>query len=298
MTRKQLQVFDDHYDMLADGVRMRSYAEAIRRTIRPGDRVVDLGAGLGVLGFMALKAGAARVYAIEKTASIDLARKVAAANGLSDRVTFFHGNSKDFSLDEPADVLLSETLGSFGLEENTLDFTLDARQRLLREDGRMLPRAIRVFVAPVSHDPGRVAFWKDVQGLDFSPAVEELAGRMATADITVEDVLAGAQVYAQLDLRSHSETTVTNTLRFPIQRAGSLQGVAGWFHVSLCEGVVLKTGPDSPKTHWRQAFFPLREPTDVVPGDVFEATLTLGPKGDRSDDTVVRLDHRCTQVPR
>ena len=71
-SRKQLQLFDDHYDMLADGVRMTAYAEAIRRTVRPGDRVLDLGAGLGILGFMALKAGAAHVYAVEKSDSIDL----------------------------------------------------------------------------------------------------------------------------------------------------------------------------------------------------------------------------------
>lgn len=295
--RKQLQLYDDHHAMLADTVRMKAYAEAIRRTVQPGDRVVDMGAGLGILGFLALRAGAGHVYAIEKTDSIELAREIAERNGLTDRVTFFHGSSKDFELDRPADVLVSETLGSFGLEENTLDFTLDARRRLIRPGGLLLPRALRVWVAPVTHPQAhaRVAFWADVHGFDFSPAIDEALGRMAQADLTVDNVLSGAQLYEQVDLRTHEHVQVTRTLVFPIQRGGTIHGVGGWFAASLCDGVVLKSGPDSPPTHWRQAFFPLRAPVQVERGDYFELTLTLGPKGPRSDDTAVDLQYRCTQ---
>ncbi len=296
--RKQLQLFDDHYDMLADSVRMDAYAEAISRTVRPGDRVLDLGAGLGILGFMALKAGAAHLYAVEKTDSIELARKIAARNGLEDRVTFFHGNSKDFELQEPVDVLLSETLGSFGVEENTLDFTLDARRRLLKPDGRMLPEALRLWLAPVNQEDAsrKVGFWQTVQGLDFSPAVDELLARMSPADIGMQDLMARPLVFQDVDLALHEQTTLQNTLVFPIARTGTLHGVAGWFQVELCPGVQFSTGPEAPATHWRQAVFPLREPVPVVPGDFLEVTLRIGPQGPRSDDTVVQLDYRCTQV--
>ncbi len=297
-SRKQLQLFDDHYDMLADGVRMTAYAEAIRRTVRPGDRVLDLGAGLGILGFMALKAGAAHVYAVEKSDSIELARKLAARNGLSDRVTFFHGNSRDFTLDEPVDVLLSETLGSFGVEENTLDFTLDARTRLLATGGRMIPGALRLWLAPVCQEEARakVAFWQQVQGLDFSPAAYELLSRMAPADIGVADLMARPQVFHDIDLAYNEQVALDNTLVFPILRPGTLYGVAGWFQVELCPGVQISTAPGAPPTHWRQAVFPLREPVQVVLGDFLEVTLRIRPEGPRSDDTVVQLETRCTQV--
>jgi predicted RNA methylase len=297
-SRKQLQLFDDHYDMLADEVRMKAYAEAIGRTVRPGDRVLDLGAGLGILGFMALRAGAAHVYSVEKTDSIELARKIAERNGLSDRVTFFHGNSKDFVLDEPVDVLLSETLGSFGVEENTLDFTLDARRRLLKPGGRLLPEALRLWLAPVSQERAwrKVGFWQEVQGLDFSPAVDELQSRMSPADIGMQDLMARPQVFHDVDLALHEQTTLQNTLLFPVARPGTLYGIAGWFQVELCPGVQISTGPEAPPTHWRQAVFPLREPIGVVAGDFLEVTLKVGPAGPRSDDTVVELDYRCTQV--
>ncbi len=297
-SRKQLQLFDDHHDMLADGVRMRAYAEAIRKTVQPGDRVVDLGAGLGILGFLALQAGAAHVYAVEKTDSIELARRLAEQNGLSDRVTFFHGSSTDFTLDEPADLLLSETLGSFGVEENTLAFTLDARRRLLSPQGRMLPRALRLWLAPICLEQARakVEFWRSVQGLDFSPAIDELVSRMAPADIGVEHLMAAPQVFADVDLRQHEDLALRNTLLYPIQRPGTLHGVAGWFQVDLAPGILISTAPNAPSTHWRQAVFPLREPIEVAAGDYLEVTLAIGPAGPRSDDTVVELSCRCTQA--
>ncbi len=296
--RKQLQLFDDHHDMLADGVRMGAYREAIAQVVRSGDRVVDLGAGLGILGFLALQAGASHVYAIEKSDSIELARRIAEVNGLSDRVSFFHGNSKDFTLEQPADVLLSETLGSFGVEENTLDFTLDARRRLLVPGGRMLPRGLRLWLAPVSLPSARakVAFWRSVQGLDFSPAVDELLSRMAPADVAVEHLMAAPQVFADIDLRTHEELALRNTLLYPVLRPGTLHGVAGWFQVDLAPGVLISTAPNAPATHWRQAVFPLREPIEVVAGDYLEVTLAIGPEGPRSDDTVVSLEVRSTQL--
>ena len=293
--RKQLQLFDDHHAMLADEVRMEAYERAIRQVVRPGDRVVDLGAGLGILGFLALEAGAAHVVAIEKTDSIELARRIAEHNGFADRMTFLRASSKDVELEEPADVLLSETLGSFGVEENTLDFTKDAR-RLLKPDARMIPRALRLWLVPAEHPEPRLGFWRDVRGIDFSPALDEVVSRMSQVDLTIPSLMARPQVFQDVDLRAHDRVEVEDTLRFPVLRPGTIHGVGGWFQVSLCEGVTFSTGPEAPPTHWRQAFFPLREPVEVVPGDVFEATLWLGPSGPRSDDTVVRLRHRCTQV--
>jgi len=300
MTRKQLQLFDDHHAMLADAVRMDAWASAIERTVRPGDRVVDLGAGTGILGMLALRAGAAHVDVIEKTDSIELAKRIAAHNGLADRMTFHHASSVDVELEQRADVLVSETLGSFGVEENTLQFTRDARERLLRPDGRMLPQGLRLWLAPVDLPAARerLRFWQDVRGLDFGPAADEELGRMAPHDVRAEHLTAAPQVFAEVDLRAHTADTLESTLRFGILRPGTLHGVAGWFQVVVCPGVVLSTAPNAPPTHWRQAVFPLREAVPVVAGDVFEVTLRIGPKGPRSDDTAVSVRWRCTQRAR
>ena len=45
-----------HYRrMLADDVRLRAFHRAIRATVRPGDVVVEIGAGLGTYSFFAAR---------------------------------------------------------------------------------------------------------------------------------------------------------------------------------------------------------------------------------------------------
>src|SRR5882762_11801121 len=46
-----------HEPMLLDKIRCDGYREAIQRTVKPGDVVVDLGAGTGCCRFFALQAG-------------------------------------------------------------------------------------------------------------------------------------------------------------------------------------------------------------------------------------------------
>ena len=55
-----------HKRLLEDARRVDLYRQAIRRLVRPGMRVLDLGCGTGVLGLMALQAGAERLYGIDQ----------------------------------------------------------------------------------------------------------------------------------------------------------------------------------------------------------------------------------------
>ena len=50
---------------LRDVERTETLLRAIARTVRPGDTVVEAGAGSGILSLAAARAGAARVFAIE-----------------------------------------------------------------------------------------------------------------------------------------------------------------------------------------------------------------------------------------
>ena len=74
-------ILDEHRQYLSDSVRVAALSAAIHRVVKPGDIVVDLGAGTGILGLVACRAGASRVYAIEEGGMIEVAREIARANG-------------------------------------------------------------------------------------------------------------------------------------------------------------------------------------------------------------------------
>jgi hypothetical protein len=294
-----LTAFEDYRAMLSDQVRMAAFGAAIRDVVRPGDVVVDLGAGTGVLGFMALQAGAARVHLIEQTNAIDLARAVATHNGWLDRVVFHHASSLDVSLDQPADVLVSETLGPLGIDENTLPFTLDARTRLLRPNARLIPSGIGLCLAPVSDQvlyDQRVRFWHDVGGVDMTPAADIAASKLSSVDLQPSALLGPARTVIELDLCTLQSPQVDLVTRLVCTRAGVLHGLAGWFTLALADGIGLHTGPDSPKTHWRQAYLPMTPNPHVQAGDYVDVRLQVSPQGREVDGTRVSYQWFCSQL--
>ena len=58
-------IVDEHREYLSDLNRLDAYRRAIEERVRPGFVVVDLGAGSGIMGLLACRAGARRVYAID-----------------------------------------------------------------------------------------------------------------------------------------------------------------------------------------------------------------------------------------
>src|SRR3954453_18838728 len=130
-----------HRAMALDRVRNDAYAAALRSVIGPDTVVLDLGAGTGVLGLIAARLGAKRVYLVEPTEVIALASEVVAANGLQDSVQCLQGSFEDVRIPEQVDVIVSVMTGNFLLTEDLLPVLFRARDTLLRPGGRLIPNA-------------------------------------------------------------------------------------------------------------------------------------------------------------
>src|SRR2546425_284707 len=75
-----------HQKMIMDRLRVEAFDRALRAAIRPGDTVLDVGAGRGILSLLAAGAGAGRVYAVEPTAPSRYIEPLAQRNGFADRI--------------------------------------------------------------------------------------------------------------------------------------------------------------------------------------------------------------------
>ena len=114
-------IVDEHRQYLSDAARIEAFRSAIHEVVRPGDVVVDLGSGTGILGFLACQAGAAKVYAIEQGGMIEMARALARANGFESRIVFVPGLSTRISIPERADVIVADQIGQSGITSPTPD---------------------------------------------------------------------------------------------------------------------------------------------------------------------------------
>ena len=174
----------EHEEMLSDTVRVQTYHRGIRNNVRPGDVVVDLGTGTGLLAFMASRAGAKKVYAVEHSDFIEVAREIGRHNGFTN-IEFVQANSREFTPPEPVDIVLHEQMGDELFNENMLQNLLDVRDRLLRPHGRILPAKFRLYVEPVTlHESMRVRRFWNIElpdGIDLSPMRDSpTAGRRDT----------------------------------------------------------------------------------------------------------------------
>ena len=131
--------FEVHRSMIGDRVRTEAFRRAIDSAVRPGDVVLDVGAGSGILSVFAARAGAARVYAVEQTSIAVFAQELAAANGVADTVQVIQADVLDIEPPERVDVIVSEWLGGFGIDEGMLPPVIVARDRWLKPGGIIDP---------------------------------------------------------------------------------------------------------------------------------------------------------------
>ena len=132
-----------HYQMLDHRARTGGFADAIAHVVKPGMTVLELGAGTGVLSFFAARAGATRVYSVERLPHVAAAAtSLLAANGVSDRVTVIVGDASTYLPPEPVDVVLCEMLHSAMLREKQLAVIASFKQRYLARFGAPLPRFV------------------------------------------------------------------------------------------------------------------------------------------------------------
>ncbi len=248
-----------HVRMLNDRARTSAYQRAIRETVCPGDIVLDIGTGTGILAATAAKCGAARVYAVEQSSMAKLATKVFEENGLSETVTVIQGHSTDIVLPEKADVLVAEILGNDPLQENILDVTSDAVRRHLKPDAKIIPRHVTMCASLLSipkdklnkqiFNDENVSSWYDWYGISFKPLVRASQAQSHCFNVNSYRTLNWKKIsdpvnIMTIDLMNTAPTSVKEKCSGVALNSGEINGVLVYFSASLSDGCHLSIAPE------------------------------------------------------
>jgi hypothetical protein len=284
-----------HVAMLDDVTRTSAFVRAIHATVRPGDVVLDVGTGTGVLAVEAVRAGARRVYAVEQRGIGEGARDVFGANGVADRIHVVQGQSTSIELPERADVLVGEILGNDPLAEGILSTFRDARERHLKPQAQLVPRAVSVFALPVdlpddyldahTFSETNVARWREDFRIDFGPLMTfgdqvtnlpNIKPQAARDWTTIGDPVELARV----DL-TRTDRVRPRTVPFVAHASARCLGLLLYFEAELAPGVLLSTAPRAAAddNHWTCCVFRAAERPTISAGDsaCIEFSASTGP---------------------
>ncbi|WP_414662162.1 methyltransferase domain-containing protein [Horticoccus sp. 23ND18S-11] len=279
--------FREQERMLADKPRMTFYHTAISRHIQPGDRVIDLGTGTGILGALAARRGAATVYAIDHSPILEHARTLAEANRVKN-LEFVATHSKEFTLDQPVDVILHEQMGDCLFDESMVANVSDLRDRLLKPGGLILPSRFEFYCEPIMIKDDRLVpfLWElNVHGYDYSSLERHRPQEpdyyhLCSSDLNLVDHFLGEPSPAlAIDLHTVTEANLPREVAFErkVVNPGRLDGYAIYFKARVDTDLCLGTGPlDRGRApHW--GFRILRtEAITFARGDVIDIRLSVG----------------------
>ncbi|MFZ5724380.1 MAG: 50S ribosomal protein L11 methyltransferase [Pseudomonadota bacterium] len=260
--------------ILADGVRNELFERALATVIVKNETTVaDIGSGTGFLSFLASRLGAKEVLAVEHNPQLmALAQRLAQKNRIR-RVVWLECNSADLVDIPPCDLVVSETLGNYALEENILEILRDAK-RFLAPGGTLMPRTIEQFVSPVVEPSyhAELASWDRVgSGLDYGPAralgFNNLYVRRFRAGDLLVQTDADAACWDRVNLLGKYGSLRRGTATFTVRQPVRIAGFANWWRAELVPGVWLSTSPFAPPTHWEQIYFPVPELLSLQAGD-------------------------------
>jgi type I protein arginine methyltransferase len=257
--------------MITDDVRMTAYSTALRRSVKPGSVVLDIGTGPGILALLACQFGAGSVYAIEPDNAIEVARELAAVNGYADRIHFIQKLSTEVNLPAKADVVISDLRGVLPLFQTHLPSIIDARQRFLAPGGTLIPEHDVLWAAVVDAKElytDLISAWDSpTLGLDLKPARKIVMNSWRKARFRPEQLVVEPRTWVTLDYPTVQTADFSGEISWNVDRPGTAHGLCVWFDTLLSETVSFSNAPGAPELIYGSAFLPWLDPVDLSPGD-------------------------------
>lgn len=264
-----------HVPMMNDKKRNEAYYRALRGIVTPNSSVFEIGTGSGLLSMMAARLGAREVVTCEAEPLIaKTAQKIISSNGLDTQIKQLSKRSTEVALGQDltcqADILVSEIFSSELLGERVLPAIEDAKRRLLRPGGRVIPAVGSIMVALFGgEDVGLNLRVDDVAGFDLSGFNQIVSQRrtIARTDLSIDMLSADVEAFRFDFERDNHWPAQKKILRIPVRQSGRCLGLIQWMHLSMGEGTTFENHPaiSTPASSWTRCAYLLPLPIDINP---------------------------------
>jgi tetratricopeptide (TPR) repeat protein len=273
-----------HVPMMNDTLRNEAYLAALRSAITADSKVFEIGTGSGLIAMMAARLGAKQVTTCEAVELIaGTAKEVVTANGLADSINVIAKQSTDVvvgvDITDRADILVSEILSSEFLGEAVLPSIEDAKSRLLKPGGRIIPGAGSIMISLFGGDGiGRNVRVDNACGFDLSKFNEITSNKLHILRYDLDIELLSDDVEAfNFDFNAQDYFPADQkVLRIPVRTAGRCFGLIQWNRMQMDEVVVFENHPSVrvAESGWSRVIYLFPDPINVEPGQIAVISAT------------------------
>jgi protein arginine N-methyltransferase 1 len=265
--------------MISDKFRLEAYTAALKAVIKSDSVVLDLGAGPGFFSLLACRLGARKVFAIEPNSSIRLLPELAKLNGYGDRIVAIQAMSTEVNIDEVADIVVADLRNVLPFHGFNIPSIVDARTRLMKENGKLIPSLDQVFVAPVTapeiYERQVVSPWMcNASGINMSPIAEIESNRVAKVYFGESNLAGRPFLSMELNYEAQINPSMTGRITSTIDKRCEVHGLGVWFDSRLAPTVRMSNHPARPPLIYGQSFFPFERPVEVYRGVTLNGELS------------------------
>lgn len=269
-----------HVPMMNEQHRNQAYFDALKAVVTDKSTVFEIGTGSGLLAMMAAKLGAKQVTTCETVPLIaETAQQIIKDNHFENSINVIAKKSTDIAIgqDMPAqaDILVSEIFSSELLGEHVLPSLEDAKRRLLKPQGKVIPAAGSIMIGLFTGDDiKRNLMVEDSFGFNLQRFNTIVSNKRMVArnDLNIKLLSDGIEAF-NFDFEGEdSFPAQTKTLRIPVKMAGRCYGLVQWMRLDMNgdQKVIFENHPSqtSKVSNWQQCAYLFDEQIDVKVGQV------------------------------
>lgn len=202
------------YQCLIDKRRALAFREAIRKSVKEGDIIVDAGTGTGILSMFAAEAGAKKIYAIEADKGLySTLEKNFQMNGYADKIKLIKGDATVVDLPEKVDVVICEMIATGLIDELQIP-VMNNIQKFCKTDTKIIPWKMRNYVELVN-----------VNNEFYGHKMQVIQYEYEWEPATKSKIFSEKKMYAEIDFSKKNSSDIDQDISLTINKTGLINGI-------------------------------------------------------------------------